>query len=176
MIGVTVQLFEWSHVDVALECETFLGPHKFAAVQISPPNEHITGPAWWTRYQPVSYALVSRSGNASAFEDMVSRCFVCNLDRSDFDREGNGWDEHIEEEHNLWQYLFYIVYLRSRKADEYSGLEDYVSACDQANEIKWFPLHRAMCLKSNDEDENEIRAGSRFKFIVLLNQCSAIHK
>ena len=80
MLGVTVQLFEWSHVDVALECETFLGPHKFAAVQVSPPNEHITGPAWWTRYQPVSYALVSRSGNASAFEDMVSRCAAAGVD------------------------------------------------------------------------------------------------
>ena len=80
MIGVTVQLFEWSHVDVALECETFLGPHKFAAVQISPPNEHITGSAWWTRYQPVSYALVSRSGNESAFEDMVSRCAAAGVD------------------------------------------------------------------------------------------------
>ena len=36
--------------------------------------EHIQGSAWWTRYQPVSYKLVSRSGNETQFADMVSRC------------------------------------------------------------------------------------------------------
>ena len=39
-----VQLFEWKWTDIARECETYLGPKGFAAVQISPPNEH----AWIT--------------------------------------------------------------------------------------------------------------------------------
>lgn len=59
---------------MALECEQFLAPKGFAAVQISPPNDHIQGDAWWTRYQPVTYELVSRSGNADEFADMVKRC------------------------------------------------------------------------------------------------------
>ena len=36
--------------------------------------EHIQGDAWWTRYQPVSYLLTSRSGNREQFASMVSRC------------------------------------------------------------------------------------------------------
>ena len=36
--------------------------------------EHIPGSAWWTRYQPVSYKLESRSGNRQQFIDMVDRC------------------------------------------------------------------------------------------------------
>ena len=32
------------------------------------------GPEWWTRYQPVSYLLESRSGNREEFIDMVQRC------------------------------------------------------------------------------------------------------
>ena len=35
-----VQLFEWKWTDIARECETYLGPKGFAAVQVSPPNEH----------------------------------------------------------------------------------------------------------------------------------------
>lgn len=69
-----VHLFEWSWSDVAIECEDFLGPKGFTAVQISPPNEHISGSAWWTRYQPVTYELTSRSGDEAAFKDMVNRC------------------------------------------------------------------------------------------------------
>jgi len=67
-------LFEWSWPDIARECEEFLGPKGFTGVQISPPNEHISGDAWWTRYQPVTYKLISRSGNESEFIDMINRC------------------------------------------------------------------------------------------------------
>lgn len=74
MHSAFVHLFEWSWADVATECEQFLGPKGFTAVQISPPNEHIAGDAWWTRYQPVTYKLVSRSGDEADFKDMVERC------------------------------------------------------------------------------------------------------
>ncbi len=80
--SVFVQLFEWRWEDVARECETVLGPAGFSAVQVSPPNEHVDHRssklavpyAWWARYQPVSYELVSRSGDAEAFTEMVQRC------------------------------------------------------------------------------------------------------
>lgn len=69
-----VHLFEWNWQDIATECESFLGPKGYAAVQVSPPNEHIQGKQWWTRYQSVSYQLESRGGNRSQFIDMVNRC------------------------------------------------------------------------------------------------------
>ena len=75
--AVFVHLFEWKWSDIALECETFLGPNGFAAVQVSPPSEHavLANYPWWQRYQTVSYALdKSRSGTKAEFEDMVSRC------------------------------------------------------------------------------------------------------
>ena len=72
--GAFVHLFEWSWPDVAQECEDFLGPMGYQAVQVSPPMEHIQGDQWWTRYQPVSYVLTSRSGDEQQFQDMVNRC------------------------------------------------------------------------------------------------------
>lgn len=81
-----VQLFEWKWTDVAQECEQWLGPHGFAAVQISPPQEHAeidsggnTFP-WWERYQPVSYTLDSRSGTRAEFADMVKRCRAAGVE------------------------------------------------------------------------------------------------
>jgi alpha-amylase len=75
-----VHLFEWSWQDVAQECEDYLGPKGYAAVQVSPPNEHIQGDQWWTRYQPVSYQLESRGGNRAQFVDMVNRCKVVGVE------------------------------------------------------------------------------------------------
>ncbi|MGA0200525.1 MAG: hypothetical protein ACO3NK_15680, partial [Prochlorotrichaceae cyanobacterium] len=38
-----VHLFEWRWQDVAQECETFLADAGYHGVQVSPPQEHITG-------------------------------------------------------------------------------------------------------------------------------------
>ncbi len=78
--GVFVHLFEWRWPDVAAECELFLGPNGYTAVQVSPAQEHITGPQWWTRYQPVSYKLGSRGGTRAEFSDMVKRCKTAGVD------------------------------------------------------------------------------------------------
>ncbi|MDX2411098.1 MAG: alpha-amylase family protein [Woeseiaceae bacterium] len=78
--GVFAQMFEWRWNDIAEECENVLGPAGYAAVQISPPNEHIAGPAWWTRYQPVSYKIESRGGTREEFADMVTRCADAGVD------------------------------------------------------------------------------------------------
>jgi alpha-amylase len=75
--AVFVHLFEWRWTDVAEECEAYLGPAGFAAVQVSPPSEHavLAGFPWWQRYQTVGYELdESRSGTADEFRDMVQRC------------------------------------------------------------------------------------------------------
>eukprot|EP00057_Strongylocentrotus_purpuratus_P025691 XP_011680165.1 PREDICTED: alpha-amylase-like [Strongylocentrotus purpuratus] len=86
---VIVHLFEWKWTDIAEECERFIGPHKFAGVQVSPPSEHLifsTNPynppypyPWWERYQPLSYQLNSRSGTAEEFADMVARCLAVDV-------------------------------------------------------------------------------------------------
>ncbi|XP_063383598.1 alpha-amylase 1-like [Cydia fagiglandana] len=73
-----VHLFEWKWDDIAAECERFLGPRGFGGVQISPPNENLViwshNRPWWERYQPMSYRLITRSGNEQQFESMVRRC------------------------------------------------------------------------------------------------------
>ena len=80
--GVIVHLFEWRWEDVARECEQFLGPNGYAAVQVSPPTENhvVGGRPWWERYQPVSYGFDTRSGNRAAFADMVNRCDAAGVD------------------------------------------------------------------------------------------------
>ncbi|RMF62000.1 MAG: ATPase [Bacteroidetes bacterium] len=82
--GVIVHLFEWRWDDVAAECETFLGPAGYRAVQVSPPTENavVEDPPrpWWERYQPVSYRLENRSGDRAAFADMVARCKAAGVD------------------------------------------------------------------------------------------------
>lgn len=79
--AVAVQLFDWAWTDVASECELRLGPMGFQAALLSPPQEHIVGGTWWTRYQPVSYSIdQSRSGTGAQFDDMLGRCAAVGVD------------------------------------------------------------------------------------------------
>lgn len=73
-----VHLFEWKFADIADECERFLAPNGFAGVQVSPIHENVVlsdeGRPWYERYQPISYQIVTRSGNETDFSSMVDRC------------------------------------------------------------------------------------------------------
>ncbi|VVC86930.1 unnamed protein product [Leptidea sinapis] len=73
--SVNVHLFEWKWNDIADECERFLGPKGFGGIQISPPNENVVlwayNRPWWERYQPMSYALHTRSGSEAEFSEIV---------------------------------------------------------------------------------------------------------
>jgi alpha-amylase len=76
---VTAVLFEWTFASVAKECTTTLGPNGYGHVQVSPPAEHIQGSQWWTSYQPVSYRIAGRLGDATAFKNMVDTCHAAGV-------------------------------------------------------------------------------------------------
>ncbi|XP_034233104.1 alpha-amylase B-like [Thrips palmi] len=74
-----VHLFEWKWNDIADECENFLAPKGYGAVQVSPVTENVIvyqngQRPWYERYQPISYGLNTRSGTEEEFRRMVRRC------------------------------------------------------------------------------------------------------
>ncbi|MFJ8161205.1 carbohydrate-binding module family 20 domain-containing protein [Streptomyces sp. NPDC096136] len=76
---VTAVLFEWRFDSVAKACTDSLGPAGYGYVQVSPPQEHIQGPQWWTSYQPVSYKIAGRLGDRTAFKRMVDTCHAAGV-------------------------------------------------------------------------------------------------
>ena len=72
--SVGVQMFEWNWKSLAKECTSNLGPAGYDWVEVSPPQEHITGKEWWIHYQPVSYQLESKLGTRAEFANMVETC------------------------------------------------------------------------------------------------------
>ena len=57
-----VHLFEWRWDDIARECENFLGPKGFAAVQVSPPNEHRVVAQWESGRPPLPLVATLPTG------------------------------------------------------------------------------------------------------------------
>lgn len=47
-------------------------------------------------------------------EDIKNKCYICNIERHEFDRYGSGFENHIQKDHNLWQYLYFLIYLKNK--------------------------------------------------------------
>ena len=48
------------------------------------------------------------------------------LERDKFDNKTVSFEEHIKSEHNIWNYLYFIVLLREKNKTDYTGPESYV--------------------------------------------------
>ncbi|VDO59440.1 unnamed protein product [Schistosoma margrebowiei] len=55
-----------------------------------------------------------------------NHCCVCGLHRSAFDHSNTTFDEHVEVDHNVWHYIYFIIYLRTKLNDDLTGLEIYI--------------------------------------------------
>jgi hypothetical protein len=92
--------------------------------------------------------------------DTTEKCFVCGIDKQIFDRSSlqpNGFKIHITADHNMWNYLAFIIYVWEQDKDDDDGLEQYVRRCLESNDISWFPMNRALRLTITNKAEDELR-------------------
>jgi len=90
---------------------------------------------------------------------MDNFCFICGLDRFKLDTMGGGFDEHIEEDHNMWNYLYLMVYLHAKQTTEMNGWESYVYAKMLAQKTDFIPRNTAISIAHHiDEERREARA------------------
>lgn len=54
-------------------------------------------------------------------------CVLTGLERDKFDNKTVSFEEHIKLEHNIWNYLYFIVLLREKNKTDYTGPESYVA-------------------------------------------------
>lgn len=69
-----------------------------------------------------------RSEKQQKEEILRNTCFTCGLDRSQFDNKTVSFEDHINHEHNMWHYLYFVVLVRVKDPTEFSGPESYVYA------------------------------------------------
>lgn len=99
-----------------------------------------------------------RDGKKQMYEDIKNKCFICGLDRAIFDKNADGFGNHQSRDHNMWNYIFYIFYLKNKDATEYNGIESYVSDKLESNDISWFPNMKSISLGSAEQGEEKDNA------------------
>ncbi|XP_064421057.1 ryanodine receptor 3 isoform X3 [Latimeria chalumnae] len=84
-------------------------------------------------------------------EDMETKCFICGIGNDYFDTTPHGFETHTLQEHNLANYLFFLMYLVNKDETEHTGQESYVWKMYQERCWDFFP--QGDCFRKQYEDQ-----------------------
>ncbi|KAI8365871.1 hypothetical protein EDC96DRAFT_509091 [Choanephora cucurbitarum] len=138
------------------------------------PDEHMRPSGWRTVFEMSFYLVVVvfllnvifgiifdtfghlRDERSSIQQDMKDSCFICSIPAVEFQRHTKkGFEDHVKNDHNIWQYLFFLVHLRNKDPTEYTGPESYVATCLRNGDYSCFPINKALGLKKEEQDDDE---------------------
>jgi len=67
----------------------------------------------------------------------------------------NGFENHVDIEHNIWHYLYFMYGLRLKEQTDYNGIESYISELIRQEDIRWFPILRAQSLVNDEQKQKD---------------------
>ena len=92
-----------------------------------------------------------RSQLQSVVDDMEAACFICGIGKDYFDKVPHGFETHVQKEHNLANYLFFLMHLINKPDTDYTGQETYVWEMYQQRCWDFFPVGE--CFQKQYENE-----------------------
>uniref|UniRef100_A0A7S3GF30 Ion transport domain-containing protein n=1 Tax=Palpitomonas bilix TaxID=652834 RepID=A0A7S3GF30_9EUKA len=80
-------------------------------------------------------------------DNQNNTCFICGKTRDVIDRHGNGFQRHIQQDHNMWNYVYFHMYLEEKSPTDYTGQESYIRKQIDAFKIGYFPVDRCISVE-----------------------------
>lgn len=107
-------------------------------------------------------------------DDQQNNCFICGINRSTMERQMVKFEHHVFQEHYMWSYARFLMYLKQSKDSELNGPESYVKDKVSRQDYSFFPINRALSLDSDDEDysERQVRIKDLEEMRGVVRSCS----
>ena len=87
-----------------------------------------------------------RDEKNSIENEIRGRCFICGLERFEFENRKKSWRDHIEKEHNAYAYLYFILYVHSKPFNQCTGIEKHVKGLTMREDPSLFPMGQCISL------------------------------
>lgn len=116
-----------------------------------------------------------RSALGELTTDQTNNCFICNINRSKMERMMVKFDHHVGQEHYMWSYARFLMYLQECKASDLNGPESFVKDALDKQDYQFYPIGRAISLDSGDQDEyqeKQLRVKDLEEFRGYVKQCT----
>ena len=81
-----------------------------------------------------------RQKNSEAQEEKNNVCFICEIKRDKCLLKNIDFDKHVEQEHNIWNYVYFLNYLYVNNSLNFNWIENSVWEKLKKQGSNWLPL------------------------------------
>lgn len=100
-----------------------------------------------------TFALLREESDKNTL-DRETKCFICGREKEYIERCTNRpFRYHCVYEHNEWNYIYFLAYLKKKASTEHTGIESKISELVEKKEISWIPQQQGLTLKDDDQTE-----------------------
>jgi len=94
----------------------------------------------------VSTFSAIREESEQKADDEENRCFICSIDKSEFEKRKISFQNHIKKEHNVKDYINFIITLRLTPNKDLDSNQGYIKECIEDRDINVFPIYQSKAL------------------------------
>jgi len=85
--------------------------------------------------------------------ELTNVCTICGLNRDEiekiYDKFGKTYNDHINNDHDPFNYIFYLFYIKKKDHTEFTGMESFVyNMAFVEKDITWFPENMYVILNT----------------------------
>merc|ERR1711972_1268291 len=96
-------------------------------------------------------------------EEKTSKCFICSLSRSELERAKVKFQKHIIEDHYMWAYARFLLYLDQVDPSDLTGPESFVKQKIKENNSTYFPNKRCIEMEEKESGEGHLERVCRVR-------------
>ncbi|KRX10412.1 hypothetical protein PPERSA_10511 [Pseudocohnilembus persalinus] len=110
--------------------------------------------------------------------DTLNKCFICNIEREEFERSRKDFNHHEIEEHNKYNYLFYNIAVKKMTPSTRTNIDDWIVKNNEDNTIKHIPIQRCLMLQqyANQDSDQFSTATLSLEFSQMRDVMEGINK
>lgn len=111
----------------------------------------------------VSYMDLKKSHDLLIY-DTNNKCFICHLDRDTFHKYKINFKKHVNNEHKLLNYFYFIMYILTKNPLNLSKVEKYVLDKFRISNYYWIPSKDTLMLQEKIQkiQQNKIKISSDY--------------
>jgi inositol 1,4,5-triphosphate receptor type 3 len=88
-------------------------------------------------------------------EDKENKCFICSINRLEFEKRKISFEDHNNKEHSYKTYIKYLLHLNFKNEDEMDYDESYIYKSILKKDVGCFPIKRAFSIGRGHETKDE---------------------
>lgn len=106
--------------------------------------------------------------------DQENFCFICYINKSAMERQMVKFEKHIQQEHYMWSYARFLMYLSEAEDSDLNGPESFVKGLMSNDDYIFYPIGKAISLDTDDSEdyaEKQLRVKDLKDFTDAMKAC-----